>query len=116
MADGEGQRAVGPLHPAALEQQPLPEQVVEFQPAVAGYGLHRPVDPGGDLLDERGLARTRRTCDVQPVALGRGQKGQHVAQMVFAEQVVLAGRYVRVCRVGKALAYPVRRRFDTERG
>ena len=67
-------------HPAAFEQQPLSEQVVEFQPAVAGDGLNRPVDPGGDLLDERSLARTRRPGDGQPVALGRGQKRQHVAQ------------------------------------
>ena len=103
-------------HPAAFEQQPLPEQVVEFQPPMAGDGLHRPIDPGGDLLDQRSLARTRRTGDVQPVALGRGQKRQHVAQMVFAEQVVLAGRYVRVCNVCKTLAYHARRRIDTERG
>jgi len=74
------QRTVGPLHPAALEQQPLPEQVVEFQPPVAGDGLNRPIDPGGDLLDERSLARTRRPGDVQPVALGRGQKRQLVTQ------------------------------------
>ena len=82
---------------------------------MAGDGLYRPVDPGGDLLDERSLARTNGAGDVQPVALGRGQKGLLVAQMVFAEQAVLARRYVRVCRVGKALAYHDRRRVDTER-
>ena len=110
------QGAVGPLHPAAFEQQPLPEQVVEFQPPVAGYCLNRPVDSGGDLLDERSLAQTRRPGDVQPVALGRGQKRQHVAQMVFAEQVVLTGRDVRVCNVCKTLDGHVRRRSDSERG
>ena len=52
---------------------------------------------------------------VSPSPLGADKKAS-TSRRVFAEQVVPAGRDVRVCNVCKTLAYHARRRIDTERG
>jgi len=63
----------------ALDQHELPDQVGELHAPVAGYLLYRPIEPGGDLQHQGGLAGTRGAGQQQAVPRRIGEEGQDVA-------------------------------------
>lgn len=63
-AHAPGQRAVAPFGIPALEQMP-DQQIRGRGVLVAGDGYQRPLQPGGHVFDEPGLAATRRSFEHQ---------------------------------------------------
>ncbi len=99
-----GRQGQGTVHEAglALDQQELPHQVGELHAPVAGHLLHRPVEPGGDLEHQRGLAGARGASQQQAVPRRIGEEGQYVAQLLPEDIVPLHGD-LRMSGVAEAL-------------
>ena len=94
----------GSVHEAglALDQHELTDQIRELHAPVAGHLLHRPVEPGGDLEHQGGLAGPGRAGQQQAVSRRVGEEGQHVAQVLPEDVGPLHGD-LRMGRVGEAL-------------
>lgn len=104
LAQRHGQGAVDEAG-RALDQHELPDQVGELHAPVTGHGLHRPVEPVGDLADERGIAAAGRACEQECVARGIAQEGDDPREPL-AEHI---GR-----RRGDVRMIGIREAFDAE--